>query len=173
MTIASIMAPLYTGPRRDVHPDLIRTMTGRAFWSGDAVQGFKYKDPKGEQSAVKAARIKKSPNATFSIKTTITGKLGPVGVTPANPGTNGCVVLKLTGGDTYSVKFSVGDGVVTNQGTTLYKHKKVFAQGSCVFIPSTTSTSGTTSTSTTSTTSTTLYGSPSRAFVDRVRGLLD
>jgi hypothetical protein len=146
-------------------------ITGKPFWSGDSVKGFKYKDSKGEQSAVKSVQIKKTPSGVFQIKSTISGKLGVVLVTPPNPGTNGCGLLAITGGDSYSVAFKIGDGIVTNKGSTLYKHKKVTLEGTCVVGPPTTTTS--TTTPTTSTTSTTLYGSPSRAFIDRVLGLLD
>jgi hypothetical protein len=152
-------------------PQGTSTITGKAFWSGDAVKGFKYKDPKGENGAVKSAQIKKTASGNFSIKAVVNGKLGAVLITPPNPGTNGCVLLSITGGDSYSVKFGVGDGLVTNKGATLYKHKKVTQEGTCLV---TTTTTSTTSTSTsTSTTTTTLYGSPSRAFLDRVLGLLD
>ena len=147
-------------------------ITGKPFWSGDAVKGFKYKDSKGENGAVKSAQIKKTASGNFSIKVVVSGKLGTILVTPPNPGTNGCVLLSLNGGDTYSVAFLVGDGLITNKGATLYKHKKVTLQGSCV-TPTTTPTTSTTSTTTSSTTTTTLYGSPSRAFFDRVIGLLD
>ena len=92
-------------------------------------------------------------------------------VLPPNPGTNGCAALILTGGDSYSVAFLAGDGLVTNKGAQLYKHKKVTLQGTCIVAPPTTTTS--TTTAPTTTTTTTLYGSPSRAFIDRVLGLLD
>ena len=147
-------------------------ITGKPFWSGDAVKGFKYKDSKGEQGAVKSVQIKKTPSGVFQIKVTISGKLGVLIVTPPNPGTSGCGLLQIVGGDSYSVAFKPGDGLVTNKGSTLYKHKKVTLEGTCVVAPPTTTTS-TTATPTTSTTSTTLYGSPSRAFIDRVLGLLD
>ena len=98
-------------------------MTGKPFWSGDATKGYKYKDPKGENGPVKTAQIKKTPSGVFQIKATISGKLGAVLVTPPNPGTNGCGLLLITGGDSYSVAFKVGDGLVTNKGSTLYKHK--------------------------------------------------
>ena len=140
-------------------------ITGKPFWSGDAVKGFKYKDPKGQNGAVKLAQIKKAPSGVFSIKTVIVGKLGPVLVTPPNPGTSGCVLLGLNGGDTYSVRFGP-DSQITNKGAILFKAKKPTLQGSCIVTTTTT-------TSSTTTTSTTLYGSPSRAFVDRVMSLLD
>jgi hypothetical protein len=144
-------------------------VTGKQFWSGDAIKGFKYKDPKGENGAVKVAQIKKTPSGNFSIKIVASGKLGAVLVTPPNPGTNGCVLLGLNGGDTYSVAFKVGDGLVTNKGALLYKHKKVTMEGSCIVTTTTT----TSTSAPTTTTSTTLYGSPSRAFFERVLGLLD
>ena len=138
---------------------------GKPFWTGDAVKGFKYRNPKGELGIpVKVAQIKKSPSGTFTVKAILSGKFAPVTVTPPNPGTDGCVQLLLVGGDTYHVRFNAGDGIITNKGTASYRHRKVLTQGAC---PTTTTST------TTSTTSTTLYGSPSRAFVDRVLGLLD
>jgi hypothetical protein len=139
-------------------------ITGKPFWSGDAIKGFKYKDPKGENGAVKVAQMKKAPSGVFSIKTVVAGKLGPVLVTPPNPGTSGCVLLGINGGDTYSIAFSSGQ--ITNKGAILFKVKKPTLEGSCIVTTTTT-------TSSTTTTSTTLYGSPSRAFVDRVASLLD
>jgi hypothetical protein len=150
-------------------PQAISGMTGRQFWSGTATQGFKYKDPKGENGAVKKVLIKKTPNGNFSIRAVVSGKLGPIAVVPPNPGTNGCMLLRLNGGDGYSVAFLAGDGTVINDGAVLYKHKKVTLEGSCATGPTTT----TTTTTTTSSTTTTLYGSPSRAFLDRVFGILD
>jgi hypothetical protein len=140
-------------------------ITGKPFWSGDAVKGFKYKDPKGENGPVKVAQIKKAPSGVFSIKTVVSGKLGTVLVTPPNPGTSGCVLLGINLGDTYSVQFGP-TSQITNKGALLFKAKKPTAQGSCIVTTTTTST-------TTTSTSTTLYGSPSRAFVDRVMSLLD
>src|SRR6185503_5770469 len=147
-------------------PQGLSGITGKAFWSGDAVKGFKYKDPKGENSPVQSAQIKKGANGAFSIKATILGKLGLVLVTPPDPGTGGCVVLKLQGGDTYSVQFGP-TSQITNKDGIVFKAKKPTAEGSCI----TTTTTSTTTTS--SSTSTTLYGSPSRAFVGRLMGLLD
>jgi hypothetical protein len=148
-------------------------VTLKPYWSGDAIKGFKYKDPKGSNATgkpVKLAQIKKTPSGNFSIKVVVTGKLGTLLVTPPNPGTSSCILLGLTGGDTYSVAFKAGDGLVTNKGTLLYKHKKVTMEGSCVAATTTTTSS---SSSTSSSTSTTLYGSPSKAFFERVIGLLD
>jgi len=144
------------------------SVLGKPFWSGDAVKGFKYKDPKGQNGAVKTLKIKRSSGGTFTIKATATGKIGTVLVTPPNPGTSACVKLSLTGGDTYAIEFGPTSRI-TNKGATLFKAKKPTAEGNCG-APTTTTVVTTT---TTSSTSTTLYGSPSRAFVDRIMGLLD
>ena len=150
-------------------------ITGKDFWSGDAVKGFKYKDPKGEQGPVKVAQIKKTPSGNFTIKAVITGKNGTINVLPPNLGTDSCFRLDINGGDSYSVSFVAGNGIITNKTNTLYKHKKVTVEATCVTTTTAAPTTSTSSTSTppTTTTSTTLYGSPSRAFVDRVMGLLD
>ena len=84
--------------------------TGKQFWSASGT-GFKYKDPKGDQGAVKSVSIKLSPSGSFSIKVKIAGKNGPVNVVPPNPGATGCLALKLGqaagAGDRYSVDFGV------------------------------------------------------------------
>jgi hypothetical protein len=148
-------------------PQGVSGMTGKPFWSGDALKGFKYKDPRGENSAVKSVQIRKSASGVFLIKAVVSGKIGTVSVVPPDPGIAGCVLLAVTGGDSYSVFFGAPSTLVNKDGQ-LFKAKKPTAEGSC--FPTTTTTSTTT---TSSTTSTTLYGSPSRAFVDRVLGLLD
>jgi hypothetical protein len=131
---------------------------GKLFWSGDATKGFKYKDADGDNGAVKQAQIKKSPKGVFTIKFKATGKTGTVSVLPPNDGDGGCILLALSGGDSYNVRFAPGDGEVSNKGATLFKVKKPTSEGTCI-----TSTSGTTSstTSTTNTTTTTTGGSTS------------
>lgn len=124
--------------------------TGKPFWSGDALRGFKYKDAKGENGPVKTAQIKLK-SGVFQIKVGVDAKLGTVAVVPPNPGSAGCMLLTIGGGDSYSVSFSTG--TVTNKGATLFKVAKPTAQGSCL-PPTTTSTSVTTSTSSSTTTST-------------------
>ena len=146
-------------------------ITGKPFWSGDATTGFKYKDAKGENGVVRSAQIKRTSSGTFTIKAVLSGKYGTVGSVPPNPGQAACVALRLSLGDRYQVRFGFGDGLITNKGAILYKHKKVLNEGQCLFISSTTT--STLVTTTTSTTTTTLYGSPSRAFMDPVPGLLD
>lgn len=145
-------------------PQGVSPITGKQFWSGDSVKGFKYKDPKGENGPVKGVQIKRSNSGKFLVKVTAIGKLGFIFVTPPNPGTSGCVLLGINGGDTYSVQFGP-TSQITNQGTSLFRAKKPTVEGTCIT---------TTTTTTTSTTTTTIpYGSPSRAFLDRVSGILD
>jgi hypothetical protein len=145
---------------------------GKPFWSGSLAKGFKYKDPKGDNGAVKTAAIKKSGSGTFVIKAKLKGKQGPMTVVPPNPGTSGCVALKLGisagAGDRYSIQFGA-DGIVSNSGAKTFKVKKPTLQGVCPGAAPTTTTTTTTSTTTT----TTMYGSPSRAFLSLVPGLLD
>ncbi len=122
--------------------------TGKPYWTGSVAKGFSYKDPKLENGPIKGASIKKSGSGVFQIKVSGSGKLSPLTVLPPNPGTNGCVLLELTGGDSYSVQFGALDGIISNKGALQYSHKKVSGEGTCV-TTTTTSTSTSTSTSTT------------------------
>ena len=118
--------------------------TLRSFWTGDPVNGFKYKDTAGENGPVKRAQIKLK-GGVFQLKIGIDGRLGPVAVVPPNPGSGGCALLVIPGGDSYSVQFTTGQ--VKNDGTALFKVSQPTGEGSCV-------TTTTTSTSTSTTTST-------------------
>jgi hypothetical protein len=120
---------------------------GKPFWTGDAVKGFKYSDSKGENGPVKRAQMKLK-SGVFQIKVSLDGKIGVIAVVPPFPGTDGCVLLTILGGDSYSVQFASGQ--VTSHGGTLFKVVKPTIEGSCL------TTTTTTSTTTTSTTSTTL-----------------
>src|SRR5262245_34968481 len=40
-------------------------LTNKPYWTGDAVTGFKYKDPKGENGAVRLLQIKRSSSGLF------------------------------------------------------------------------------------------------------------
>jgi hypothetical protein len=148
--------------------------TGKPFWSAAGSTGFKYKDGKGDQGAVKAAQIKRTPSGNFSIKVKLAGKNGTVNVVPPNPGTSGCVALTLTqngSGDRYSVQFGT-DSQIKNSGDKLFKAKKPTLEGICPSGPPVSTTTSTT-TPVTTTTSTTIYGSPSRAFLATPVDLLD
>jgi hypothetical protein len=149
-------------------------LSGKSFWSTNGVGGFKYRDRKGEQGAVRSVSMRKTEGGNFMIKVVIRGQNGPVNVVPPNPGTDGFVTLEITGGDRYCVQYGV-DGKVSNNGTKLFKVKRPKLQG-CPGTPTTTTTSSTgpiTSTTTSSTTTTTMYSSPSRAFLDAPIDLLD
>ena len=124
--------------------------TQKPFWSGDALKGFKYRDAKGENGPVKVAQLKLT-GGVFQIKVVVDGKLAPVAIVPPAPGSDGCALLTIGGGDSYSVQFATG--TLTNQGSVLFKIVKPTSQGSCV---STTTTTTSSSSSTSSTTSTTL-----------------
>lgn len=119
-------------------------LTGKPFWTGDVLKGFKYKDSKGENGPVKVAQVKKSARGVFQIKTVVSGKLAPVAVVPPNPGTDGCLLFAIVGGDSYSVQFATGQ--VSNTGPALFKVAKPTAEGTCVPTTTTTTTSSTTTT---------------------------
>ena len=140
---------------------------GKPFWTGDAVGGFKYKDSDGANGPVKTAQFKKSGKGVFSLKFTASGKLGSVSVVPPDPGNGGCILLALTGGDSYSVRFAPGDGQVSNKDGASFKVKKPSSEGTCVTTTTTTSnpttttsSTSTTTTSTTSPTTTTIFAGP-------------
>jgi acetyl esterase/lipase len=101
----------------------------KPFWSGDAVTGFKYHDADGENGPVKSAVIALR-KGVFRIKVVVDGKRGPVAVVPPNPGSDGCVLLTLVGGDSYSVQFA--SGRVKNKGAVLFKVAKPSGEGSCL-----------------------------------------
>jgi hypothetical protein len=162
--------------------------TGKQFWSQSGT-GFKYKDPKGDQGPVKSVSIKLTPSGSFSIKAKVAAKHGAVDVVPPNPGNSGCLALKLGqapgAGDRYSVDFGV-TSQIKNSGDKLFKAKKPTVKAQCPTVTPTTTTSTSTSVTpttttssttgvvpTTTTTTTTVYGSPSRAFLEAPADLLD
>jgi hypothetical protein len=125
------------------------TSTGKPFWRvSTGNTGFKYKDPKGDQGAVKVVLIKRTPGGVFSIKAVIRGMNGTLNVVPPNLGTDGFITLLLGGGgDRYCVKYG-SDGGVKNDGDRLFKVRRPVIEG----CPG---------------------GSPSGAFLDRSLDLLD
>jgi predicted esterase len=129
----------------------------KPFWSGDAVQGFKYRDADGENGPVKSAMIRLRSGA-FQIKVAVDGKRGPVAVVPPNPGSDGCVLFTITGGDSYSIQFA--SGKVTNKGSALFKVAKPSGEGSCLPAATPTATATPTPTATPSATATPTLGLP-------------
>jgi acetyl esterase/lipase len=101
----------------------------KPFWSGDPLKGFKYRDAEGENGPVRSALIKLR-SGVFQIKVTVDGRQGPVAVVPPNPGSDGCVLLTIAGGDSYSVQFASGQ--VSNKTTVLFKVAKPSTEGSCL-----------------------------------------
>ena len=103
-----------------------KSSTGKPFWrasvANGVTNGFKYKDPNGEQGAVKAVLIKKTTAGVFSIKVALRGKNGTINVVPPNPGTDGFITLFLAHGDRYCVAY-VG-GTAVNDGDRLFKVRR-------------------------------------------------
>jgi hypothetical protein len=96
---------------------------GKPFWRTTGVSGFKYKDPTGQQGAVKVVLIRKNQAGVFSIKVTIRGKNGTIKVVPPNLGTDGFITLQLgDGGDRYCVAYMGGTPV--NDGDRLFKVRR-------------------------------------------------
>jgi hypothetical protein len=123
-------------------------ITGRPFWTGDLVAGptatgkLQYKDPKGENGPVKALTLKQSGKVhRLTLKALVDGKLGAVSVVPPNDGTDGCALLAIVGGDSFSVSFL--NGTIANKGTALFRVSKPALAGSCVTTTTTTSTTTT------------------------------
>ena len=129
--------------------------TGKPFWTAASTIGFKYKDPKYENGPIKGLTIKKTPSGTFQIKATGLGKVASVTVLPPNPGTDGCVLLQISGGDSYSVQFGPLDGTITNKGPLEYKHKRPSGEGTCITTTTSSTAAPTTSTSSTAAPTTT------------------
>jgi hypothetical protein len=122
---------------------------GQPFWAATAT-GFTYKDPSGDQGAVKSITIKRSGAGTVVLKAKVLGKNGTVDVLPPNAGTAGCVALQLgvdAGfGDRYSVQFG-DDSEITNSGAKAFTAKKPTEEGVCAASTTTTIVSPTTTTS--------------------------
>ena len=100
--------------------------TGVAFWRVSGT-GFRYKDPTGENGAVRAMRIQRSKAGTFVIKGVVSGKKGPVSLVPPNHGVQAYVVLTIGGGDRYCVQF--GPGGVSTSNAKLWRVKQPTQEG--------------------------------------------
>jgi len=122
---------------------------GQPFWAATST-GFTYKDPAGDQGAVKSITIKRSGAGTVVLKAKVLGKNGPIDVLPPNDGTTGCVALQLgvdAGfGDRYSVQFG-DDSDITNSGAKAFTAKNPTEEGVCAAPTTTTIVSATTTTS--------------------------
>lgn len=112
--------------------------------------GFTYKDPRGLDGAVTSAQLATSGGGTFLIKAKALGKRGAIHVVPPNPGTAGCMLLQVVGGDAYHVLFGPGSTIKRNDAREFLIQNPV-AEGLCPGTGPVTTTS-TTSTVTTTTT---------------------
>ena len=104
-------------------------LTGRSFWSGNLLKGFKYRDYRGENGAVRTAQIRLT-GTVFQITIKVDAKLGTVAVTPPNPGSDACVLFSIGSGDSYSVKFA--SGRISNSDAGLFKVDDPTDEGSCL-----------------------------------------
>ena len=108
-----------------------KSSTGKPFWrasvANGVTNGFKYKDPTGQQGAVKIVLIKKTTAGVFSIKVALRGKNGTINVVPPNPGTDGFITLFLAHGDRYCVAYAGGTPV--NDGDRLFKVRRPTVEG--------------------------------------------
>jgi len=104
-----------------------------AFWrksSGIPGIRFQYGDPRGENGPVTGAQIRQSSGGLFSIRVDVAGRSGilPLDVVPPNDGTDGFVVLEITGGDRYCVQYGA-DGRVRNRGAGWFRVTSPTAEG--------------------------------------------
>jgi len=65
---------------------------------------------------------------TFQVKVSIKGSA--IAILPPNPGADGCALLTITGGDSYSVNFATG--TPSNKGAKVFKISKPTTEGTCV-----------------------------------------
>lgn len=106
-------------------------VSGKPFWSATG-GGFKYKDAKGANGAVKIAEIKKSGGGTFSLKVVALGKNGPVSLVPPNPGNSACARLDLAGGNRYHVLLpSPPNATVKKNDAKAFLVKDALVEGLC------------------------------------------
>ena len=142
-------------------------VTGKLFWSGSTSKGFKYADKSGANGPVKVAQLKKSKSGTVQFKALAVAKNGAVNVVPPNPGTGGCILFEIVGGDRYHMRFDASAVSKKNDPKT-FLIKSPTDRGFCPLPTTTTSTSSTsttTSSTTTTTTSTTTTIPPCGTFL--------
>jgi hypothetical protein len=106
--------------------------SGDPFWSGDAVNGYRYLDARGANGPIKFVRIVKTDGGTFKIKIRGKGKRRALNVTPPDAGTESCAFLKIGDGDSYSIGFGALDGEIGNIGGVRYTHRQPAGEQSCL-----------------------------------------
>jgi hypothetical protein len=76
-----------------------RALTGKAFWSGDAMKGFRYKNSNGENGLGSVAELKKSGCGTAPPRAVVVGTVGATTLMPPNFGTDATTTFMTTCGN--------------------------------------------------------------------------
>ncbi len=100
---------------------------GKPFWEATRTDGFRYRDPKGENGPVRSLVVRKNRNA-FLLKATILGRNGPVELAPPNLGNEAFLTLQLTGGDRLCVQFGA-ESTATRNDAQVWRLAKVVDEG--------------------------------------------
>jgi hypothetical protein len=105
-----------------------------AGWKAIKTFGFKYKDTKLAQGAVKVAQIKKTKKGDFILKLVILGKgATPINVAPGNPTTTYGVNFEINGGDEYCS--GTGTATPKKNKTKIFKVVKDTEPATCPLLP--------------------------------------
>ena len=101
-----------------------------SFWSV-MKGGFKYKDAKLAAGPVKSAELK-LVKGKFQLQVAVSGAKGGVGVVPPNPGTEGCLLLEIAGGDRYHVRFPAPpDSTIKKNDAKTFQVRNATVEGTC------------------------------------------
>jgi hypothetical protein len=90
---------------------------------------FNYADPTGAHGAVKSAKLSRSINGTFKARVVALGKLGPLNISPPNPGQRGDAHFRVTGGT--ALCGSTAGGIIVKNDNKAFKVKEAPAPASC------------------------------------------
>jgi hypothetical protein len=98
---------------------------GGAFWNA-VKDGFKYRDPDGEQGPVRVLVVKQTPKGLVRLKAVVEGD--GLALAPPDPGTDALAALTLSQGDRFCVQFGA-DGAVHNDGARSFRVRRPKAVG--------------------------------------------
>jgi len=107
------------------------TGTRRPFWRAIR-DGFVYRDTANVNGAVRELRLKLTRAGTFFLKASAMDPSDPSGIVlrPPDPGTDACVQLAISGGDSYSIRFGP-ESRILNRGAALFVARRPLAQDPC------------------------------------------